>query len=441
MSWPARGSVIVAENESDMTHEWMIDKHDLALLYDNAPASKRDILEQLGPLRSTFARFIDSEQTLAPLAQTELLALFDACSEADRSADELLPILRKLAPGNGQVGSRQVNQLIDHLRIRVMGFLSERGHQLDLVPHDHAFGSGGDFWKTGHATTGAAIVVAPLVTICKTGTTNVTSHHGSYQAMAEIGYDDSHLDSSRLNQQLTSYGYAFVSLASLGFPYSDVLKIARRRLWDEAMGTLQTQWQSCDHDWQTIVRTTDIPLDIFKIVSPNAQVLNPMHHSTGVCHLSMIPYVIGIYLHLGSSGIIVHSYDGIDEVANASSDCAENAANNLLIKVESERVIIAEFAPEALGLARARLREIEEEELLSDDVATLWRIINGAERGPKRDFVVANAAMLLLASRRLDAGEGDLVSQLRAEVGIAEQLIDSGRSYENFKQLLVAART
>lgn len=419
--------------------EYVVSKEDLQLLYSDAPVTtKQDILVRLGPLRSVFAGFIDNEQLLTPFDDEELADLFDRCSDHRKSVEELLSILRKLAPGNGRIGFRQVNFLVDHLRKRIAQFLHERDYHLDLLPHDHAFGSGGDFWKTGHATTNASIVVAPLLPICKTGTVNITAEHGSYQAAREIGYHEPELNARRLNDQLSNYGFAFVPLSSLGFPYSRTLTAARRRLWEEALELLRVQSATGGKSWQYVVKTTDVPLDILKIVSPNAQVLNPVNHSTGVCHLKMIPYVLAIYMHLGSTGLIAHCYDGIDEISNASSDMERNAPNNLVIKVESDRISIAEFSPEDLGFVRADLSDIAEEKVLKNDAEIFWRILSGTERGPKRNFIVANASMLLVAGHKVPGDRADIVTQLRAGTRMAEHLIDSEEAYDNFRQLLAS---
>jgi anthranilate phosphoribosyltransferase len=415
----------------------VLSKEDVKLLYSNEPiAAKYKVTKELGPLEQTFNIFIENEHKLNPLSYEELVALFDACSNGSNRADELLVTLHKLSPGNGSVGFRQVNYLVDRLRNRVLQFLQKGGYKFELIPHDHAFGSGGDFCKTSHATTHASIVAAPLLRICKTGTINVTSEHGSHQAIWEIGYNEPILNLNRLNNQLTNYGFSFIPLSSLGFPYSDALKIARKRLWNEAFNLLKVEFSSGETSWQNIVRATDIPLDIFKIVSPNSQVLNPVNHCTGVCHLKMMPYVLAIYLHLGSTGVIAHCYDGIDEVSNASSDPTKSVPNNLVVKVESDRIIITEFSPEDLGFIRADIQDIEEEKSVKNDAKTFWQILSGDIRNPKRDFVVANAALLLVAGNKVSNTKDDIVTQLSAGVTIAEYLLDSKLSYKNFKQLL-----
>lgn len=416
-----------------------LQKDDFRRLFTSLEDAEHEeaILCQLGPLRETFANFLAHERQLDPPDNATLVRYFDACSNPAQSPQDLLEILRLLAPGNGHIGRKQVNFLADHLRGRVERFLQSEQQDLSLLhTHDHVFGSGGDFCKTIHASTTAAIVAAPLVKICKTGTTNVTSYHGSAQAMETFGYRHPHLSIPTLNQELDSYGFTFIPLSALNFPYSPALKQAREILWHEAMGQLT---QRCDvgaPNWQETLRTTPLTLDIFKIVSPNAQVLRPAHHSTGICSLAMLPYVLSLYLHLNSEGIIVHCYDGIDELSNASSLSDTQQPNNLLIQVTRDEIIFEECSPEDLGLKRARLEEIREEVDLAATQSDTWHILAGEEKGPGRDFIVANAALLLVANQGIVQHQESLHAQLREAIVRINTLIDSHKVIDNFTQLL-----
>ncbi|QSV63938.1 MAG: hypothetical protein HEQ26_15435 [Dolichospermum sp. DL01] len=419
-----------------------IKKCDFQLLYSSSPINqKHHILSQLGPLQQVFKKFIETEQNTIPLENAELIELFDSCMDITKDVEELTEILQKIAPGNKRVGFHQINLIVDNLRTRLRKYLQYKGYTLDLIPHDHAFGSGGDFIKTIHATTSASIVVAPLMTMCKTGTINVTSLHGSDQAMTEIGYNQISIKPYLLKDLLVKYNFAFVSLGDMGLPYSDVLKKARKKLWEKNLEEINSRYRPEDNNWQKVVRNLNIPqvIDIFKIVTPNAQILNPVHHSTGVCHLKMIPYIIGVYLHLNSSGIICHCYDGIDEVSNASVTLLGDNPNNLIVKIDSENITIAEFLPEDIGLERVSIEEIKEKKLVSEEINIFWQILAGEKEyfKSKRDFIVANAALVLVAGNKVSNLDQDIISQLREGVKIAENLIDSGKSYRNFSQLLL----
>ncbi len=429
---------------ADSRHTSVILKQDLQVLFSDASIQqKQALLQRLAPtfgpvLEQAFMRFLANEEQQQPMNETALIALFSKSIDPHTQVDALVETLYALAPGNGRIGFKQVNMLADHLRQHVDQFLRQGNHQLqDLLPHDHVFGSGGDFCKTIHASTAAAIIAAPVLRICKTGTTNVTSYHGSAQVMKEFGYTTHNLSIKQINNELLDYGFAFVPLSALDFPYSDALKAARGQLWYQAKSLLEEKCAIGASGWQDAVRNTRIPLDIFKIVSPNAQVLHPLHHSTGVCHIDMMPYVLSLYLHLNSTGIIVHNYDTIDELANASSNPIPDTPNNLIIQVEADAIRIAECSPEDLGFARAKLSDIQEVEDLVATNEDFWRIISGVETGPKRDFLVANAALLLVAGHKIPTSQDEeLIEQIKSAISVVEELIDSHKAEENFQQLL-----
>lgn len=402
-------------------------------LFSDVPVEEKlELVADYGVLEPVFARFLAREAALAPLPEGQLLALFDRCSGPE-SARDLEGVLRELAPGGRRVGFRQVNRLVDHLRGRIAAYLASRDVQLDLVAHDHAFGSGGDFCKTGHATTWASLLVAPRLRICKSGTTNVTSEHGSSHAVAELGYREPGLDSERLNQQLARSGFAFLSLGALGFPYSPALRTARRALWFEAAEELERAARRRG-SWTDAVRETAMALDLFKVVSPNAQILGPVHHSTGICHLDMLPYVLGIYDHLGSRGIISHAFDGIDELSNAVHNPADRRPNNLLVEVAGDELVIVEFGPEDLALPRVGLEEIREEKDLAQEVAGFRQVLEGRERGSRTDFITLNAAALLAANRSEEGVE--LPRRLEEGLASARELVLSGAARDNLEGLL-----
>lgn len=413
----------------------VLKKCELRSLYNGASEQERyRVLTKLGPLKNTFSTFLDTEENLERLDFQKIAHLFDSCFDSGVSVDGLCNVLYELSPGNGAIGHHEVNAIVDHLRLQVRQRLAQRGKPLPLAEHDHAFGSGGDFVKTIHATTSACIILSPIVHFCKTGTMNVTSHYGSSQIVAGMGYAENEFTPSDINYLLSQYGFAFVSLSSLGVPYSQSLKEARKLLWDDTVSLIQQRRSTESGAWRHALQMTDVPLDIFKIVSPNAQLLNPRHHSTGVCHLKMIPYVLSIFLHLDTEGVITHAYDGIDEISNASVDSIY--PNNLIVRVGKEDVTIVEFSPEDIGIARCAPAAIAEDDTIGAEAEEFWRIVSGASIGARRDFLIANAAALLVANGKYEENGDELLDTFARCVGIANGLIDSGKSYKHFHGLV-----
>lgn len=411
-----------------------VDIESARALFEGGPR-RREAVAGFGPLAWVFRRFVADEDRLDPPDHDTLARLFDRCIDPAADATAIAPALRALSPGNGRIGSRQVNWLVDLLRARVGPAVEARFGPEGPRPHIHAFGSGGDFVKTGHATTSAAIAAAPRITMCKTGTTNVTSRHGSAEAAAELGYGTDRFAASDIDGDLARFGFAFVPLAALGFGYGAALSRCRRGLWEEANARIAASRRRLGSQAEALART-DIPLDIFKIVSPNAQLLRPRWHVTGVCHLSMLPYVLGLFLHLRTRGMILHARDGIDELSNGRGS-GGNPRNNLVVEVGEREILISEFSPEEVGIAGCDLDAIEEEPAAAKDVRNLVEVLRGRDRGPRRDFIALNAAALLCEDRPADA---PLTEVLRDRLGLVDALLDSGESYRNFEGLLASMR-
>jgi anthranilate phosphoribosyltransferase len=83
------------------------------------------------------------------------------------------------------------------------------------------------------------------------------------------------------------------------------------------------------------------------------------------------------------------------------------------------------------------IAQIEEQADITDEANAFERILKGEEHGPKRDFIVANAGMLIAAHKPIKGIDNDdLTGQIRGGIDIARDLIDSGQSAENFNNLL-----
>jgi anthranilate phosphoribosyltransferase len=406
------------------------EREKLQKLYtSNNEQEKQTIAQGLDPLETTFLNFLQKEVQTQPYQKKQLINLFEACTQKT-TPQEIEIALKQLAPGNGHVGMNEIIILVEYLRQKIHRFTQENNFSTtDLLPHDHVFGSGGDFQKTIHASTYASILAAPLIPICKTGTTQVTAKHGSLNAIQALGYQPGELNLKHTNQQLKNAHFAFISLGSLGFPYSPQLRTARKTIWQEATSALQTEYKKREKTWKNVLKTTDVIMDIFKIISPNAQVLNPQHHTTGVPHLSMLPYVLGIYLHLNTTGCIIHAYSGIDELSTTSLEQGDEPTN-LLLHLTPHTVTLFEFSPQDLGLKPIKNEDIAESDIITDTQQFL-RLIQTGEPTPIKEFLTLNAAVLLLA--RQDSSTN---IQIRLTEGMKEitQLINNQTAYKNYKQ-------
>ncbi len=276
-----------------------IRKEDFRLLYSQqSNLKKNEVISQLGSIQDVFSRFLENEREINPISNDRMINYFEKCIDPNEEVESIKNVLFEIAPGNGKVGFRQVNFLTDYIRKKTLKHIQKNNKNIQLIPHDHAFGSGGDLIKIINATTMASIIVSPLIKICKTGTGNITSLHGSYQAIRAFGSNQKAIDIKAINESLEKYNFAYITLKELGFPYSNNLKQARIKLWEQNLKTLEYNYKYKQYNWHSTVRNLDLPIviDIFKVIAPNAQLLNPINHTTGISHIGMLPYVIGIYI-------------------------------------------------------------------------------------------------------------------------------------------------
>jgi len=148
--------------------------------------------------------------------------------------------------------------------------------------------------------------------------------------------------------------------------------------------------------------------------------MNPKTQITGSYDKKLVSLIIEIFKHLKKDGIIVHSYDGIDEFSNTSK--------NFIVEIKNGEIKECEIEPEDLGIKKVKPEDIAEFKDLKNQIESSWNILSGKETGPKKDFIVLNTALLLYLTKR--------VKTLKDGVDRANKLIESGKAYQNFKNLL-----
>ena len=304
----------------------------------------------------------------------------------ENSVETKLEILRKLDPLKLEIND--IIKIVDYFRSLLK--------KINLGIDYYGFtGTGGDVHKTINATVLACVVAACDIKVCKVGSIGVTSKWGSLDLVREIGYKFPY-DSKILKQQLEKFSFCFVAPGTLGIPYSGELVKARRILWQEGN------------------------YDILKVVLPSSYLMDPKTQIIGVYDIKLVPLIVKIFKHLRGSGIIVHSYDGIDEFSNTSE--------NLIVEIQNGKVKKYKIKPKDLGIKRVEPKEIAEFKDLKKQVECSWNILSGKETAPKKDFVALNTALLLYLAKKVKTLKEGLIR--------ANKLIESGDAYQNFKNLL-----
>ncbi len=121
---------------------------------------------------------------------------------------------------------------------------------------------------------------------------------------------------------------------------------------------------------------------------------------------------------------VVH---GFDDTHNGAMDELSTLGENMVSELcEDGEIKDYKILPGEFGFKPARAEDLsggggeENRRILID-------ILKGRERGAKRDILLLNAAAGLLL--------GDKAKSLKEGIGVAAQLIDSGRAYEKLEQL------
>ena len=147
---------------------------------------------------------------------------------------------------------------------------------------------------------------------------------------------------------------------------------------------------------------------IFNLLGPLTNPAAATHQLMGVYDPALTATLAEVLRALGSrAAYVVHGADGLDELSTTGV--------NRVSALRDGAVTTFDFDPATIGLPRARL-----DDLLGgtpeENAAILRGILNGRDRGPRRDIVLLNAA----AALSLESGDW------AAGLSAARQALDNG---------------
>lgn len=336
--------------------------------------------------------------SIAPL----LNAIFDGQTLSRESAREVVGHLM-----DGKLSQMQAAALLAALRTRgetveeIIGFaeaMRERAVRV-LLDHDEPVldivGTGGTGINTFNVSTATLFVVAAGgAKIAKHGNRGVTRRSGSADVLEALGAS---LEQSpeRLAESVREVGLAFL--------YARTHHPAMR-----FVAPIRSDLQA---------RT------IFNSLGPLTNPAGADRQLMGVFDRHLTETLARVLAGLGVSRALVVHGDGLDELSITGE--------NLVSELRDGEVESYELTPEAVGLARYPLEDIlggSPEE----NARTIRRLLAGELRGAKRDIVLLNAgAGLYLMDQAPSVAEG---------VGLAAELIDSGKALERLERYLAFSR-
>jgi len=256
-------------------------------------------------------------------------------------------------------------------------------------------GTGGDAKGTFNVSTAAAFVVAGAgVRVAKHGNRSISSKCGSADVLEALGVN--------LGAPLDLVGGA-IERVGIGFLFAPAVHTAMRH----AMPARK----------QLGGRT------VFNLLGPLTNPARTSAQVLGVFDAKFMELLAQALAELGvERAFVVHSSDGLDEISLS--------AETYVAEVHNANIRSYTIAPEDFGLDPAPL-----EALTGGDAAANAEIILeilGGEPGPRRDFVLVNAAAALVAAGR----SGDF----REGARLAAEAIDSGAARRKLDHLIAFTR-
>ncbi|MGI8809459.1 MAG: anthranilate phosphoribosyltransferase [Acidimicrobiales bacterium] len=255
-------------------------------------------------------------------------------------------------------------------------------------------GTGGDRACTINASTVAALVVAGAgAKVCKHGNRSQSSQCGSADLLEALG----------VTIDVAPEAVAqCVERAGMGFCFAPRYHPAFRHVGP-------------------VRRELGVPT-VFNFLGPVANPARVRRQVLGVSDPAMAEKLAGVLRAQGAErALVVYGHDGLDELSTITT--------STVLELRDGELRSYDVDPAALGLAPARLEDIQ-----GGDPATnagLARGILDGEAGPRRDFVLLNAAAGLVAA--------GLVDGLAEGLAAAAASVDDGHAAAALDRLVAAS--
>ena len=167
----------------------------------------------------------------------------------------------------------------------------------------------------------------------------------------------------------------------------------------------------------------------FNLLGPVTNPARPQAHALGVADGRMGEVLAGVLAARGSSALVFHGGDGLDELTTTTTSQVWLA--------HGSAVTATEFDPAELGLARARLDQLRGGDAAHN--AAVMRSVLAGEPGPVRDIVMLNAAAAIAAAAGVSQPE-ELHPALSAGLARATEAVDSGAAAGLLDRWIAASR-
>jgi len=252
-------------------------------------------------------------------------------------------------------------------------------------------GTGGARLKLFNVSTAAAIVAAGAgVYIAKHGNRGITSKCGSADVLAELGVNIT---------PDTGIIVRCIREAHIGFMFAP--------MFHPAMKLVQPIRKSLDF------RTA------FNILGPLVNPANAKAQVIGISEEALMERIAETLKMLGTMrAMVVHS-EGLDEISTMGP--------TKILELKNGQITAKEFNAADYGIALSDFDSLKGGDAKTN-AKIIRDIINGQEKGPRRDIVVVNAAAAIMA--------GNLVDDFGSAIRLADASVSDGRALACLEKLI-----
>lgn len=262
-------------------------------------------------------------------------------------------------------------------------------HDMDVL---EIVGTGGDGANSFNiSTTSALVVAAGGVPVAKHGNRAASSESGAADVLEALGVNIT-IAPERSAQLLQDIGICFLFAQNYHIAMKYVAPIRKE------LG----------------IRT------VFNILGPLSNPAGANRELMGVYEEALVEPLAQVMAKLGvTRGMVVYGQDRLDEISIS--------APTTVCEIRDGWFQSYEIAPEQFGYPRCG-RDALVGGTPAENAAITWAVLDGTERGAKRQAVCLNAgAALYIGGRAADIGEG---------VRLAEELLDSGKAKRKLEQFV-----
>jgi len=254
-------------------------------------------------------------------------------------------------------------------------------------------GTGGDTHGTFNISTAASFVVAGAgVPVAKHGNRSVSSYVGSADVLEELGVKID-IKPAGAEKCLQKTGITFL-FAPIYHPAMKNVATVRKEIG---------------------IRT------IFNLIGPIINPANVKHQIIGVYNEFLIEPVAKVLRNLGSKHVlVVHGSDSMDEITVTSPTSIAELKDGI-VKTKL-------LDPRDFKFKNHKLSEILGGKTSRENADILLDILNGKDKGAKRDATLLNAAAAILVS--------DKVSEFSEAIDLAKESIDNGSAMKKLENLV-----